>query len=294
MPTPSPIVLTRAQSRALDHAATQQLAIPTILLMEHAAASLLHHTLQLLNAIHASIRTPSASSGTDRDHATNKHAHTTLVILFAGPGNNGGDAYALARLLHLRHIPVLLIPVGPPPAAMSDADINRAIAQRLQLPFLAFNAQTPAALHARISAVTAPSTSTATDTPAAVILVDALLGTGASRPLSPDIAAAATLINELRQTRESTRTLAVDLPTGLDADTGEPLGTSVVPGFAPTPSPAETSAPTIVRADLTVTLAALKPGLLSDAARPYIGRLEVGDIGLPHRFIADFATNSNR
>jgi NAD(P)H-hydrate epimerase len=262
--------------------------------MEHAAASLLHHTLQLLASIRNSIRTPSASAGTESFSTTRTTTHTAnaLIILFAGPGNNGGDAYALARLLHLQHLPVLLIPVGPPPAATSDAAVNRAIAERLQLPFLAFDAQTPAALHTCISAAAAASKGTASVAPAAVILIDALLGTGASRPLSPEIADAVNLINELRQTRENTRTLAVDLPTGLDADTGEPLGTTGIPGSSAAPIAAATARPTIVRADRTVALAALKPGLLADAAGPYIGQLEVGDIGLPNRFIAAFAAAS--
>lgn len=284
-----PITLTRAQSRALDHAATQQLAIPSILLMEHAAASLLRHTLQLLD----SIRTPSAGPGSAP--AANNN---TLILLFAGPGNNGGDAYALARLLHLQHIPLILILVGPLPNPISDAGINRTIAERLELPFIVFDHHTRSALETHISAATAqttkPDTIQSQTSLKRIVIIDALLGTGASRPLSPDIASAVSLINELRQAHHHTRTLAVDLPTGLDADTGEPLGTTAMPDAATPPRTAAPTRPTVVKADLTVTLAALKPGLLANAATPYIGHIEIGDIGLPHHFIAHFAATAQR
>ncbi len=264
--------LTRSQSRTLDHAAASELGIPTILLMEHAAASLEHHTVQLLDSIAPDRHSPTA-------HAPSPTAPPTpdLALIFCGPGNNGGDGYALARRLHLRGISVEIIAVGPPPKPGTDAAINRDIAQRMGLPIRAMTAAPEPARE--LEALLATSRR--------VILIDALLGTGASRPLDPAMSLAVQCINHLRSRHGHTRTLAVDLPTGLDADTGFPLGFQHFPSLSAT-----TAAPGIVRADLTITLAALKPGLVQPHATPYTGMVEVGPIGVPEDYIARFAARA--
>jgi NAD(P)H-hydrate epimerase len=171
-------------------------------------------------------------------------AHSTCgegpVVAFAGPGGNGGDAFAaLALLPHARQRIVYAMDAPEPSAARRDAE-ERARASGVEV--RAFPADEAAAREALSGAVLA---------------LDGLLGTG-SRPepgaaMLPAIAA----LNRL----ERERVLAIDAPTGVDATTGA------------------TSAHA-VRAGATVTLGAPKIGLLLETARPHVGALYVGDIGL--------------
>ncbi len=94
--------------------------------------------------------------------------------------------------------------------------------------------------------------------------VDALLGTGTRGAPRPPLDSAIRAMNQL-----PARRLAVDIPSGLDADHGQP------------------SDPT-VRADLTCTFVAAKPGLVAPLARPYVGQLHCVDIGVPRRLLSQF------
>jgi len=98
------------------------------------------------------------------------------------------------------------------------------------------------------------------------VLVDALLGTGFSGALRPHMAELIAACNALRQSGR--RTVAVDLPSGLDCDSGQP------------------SQPTI-EADVTVTFVAAKPGFLQPAAQPYLGRVRVAGIGTPPELLRE-------
>lgn len=89
------------------------------------------------------------------------------------------------------------------------------------------------------------------------VVVDALFGTGLSRPVEGEAKAAIEAIN-----RSGAWVLSIDIPSGLSADTGETLGLAV-------------------KADVTVTMGRPKTGLLRSQAAPYVGRLEVADIGIP-------------
>jgi NAD(P)H-hydrate epimerase len=93
-------------------------------------------------------------------------------------------------------------------------------------------------------------------------VLDALLGTGRSRPLPDSMRNLLARVKQERERRDSLRIIAVDLPTGLNADTGE-----VDPGT--------------IAADMTITLACPKQGFFFFPGRNYVGELHVGDIGLP-------------
>ena len=93
-------------------------------------------------------------------------------------------------------------------------------------------------------------------------ILDALLGTGRSRPLPDSMRNLLARARQERESRDTVRIVAVDLPTGVNADSGE-----VDPGTVP--------------ADLTITLACPKQGFFFFPARSYIGELYIGDIGLP-------------
>src|SRR5437588_12761951 len=93
-------------------------------------------------------------------------------------------------------------------------------------------------------------------------ILDALLGTGRSRPLPDSMRTLLDRVRQEREKRDTLRIVAVDLPTGLNADTGE-----VDPGA--------------IFADMTITLACPKQGFFFFPGRNYIGELYVRDIGLP-------------
>ena len=215
------LTLTRAQARALDAWAINELGVPGIVLMENAAVAIEE---VLLGPMQVQPDQP--------------------VLIACGPGNNGGDGLALARRLANRSWNTLCVGLlGAPGSYRGDAAINMNIASRLglhQRPLLDALAHQP---------------------PSDLLIVDALFGTGLDRPLVGDAKAAVVCINELAA--DGAQVLAVDVPSGLDADTGEALG-----GIA-------------VRAQATCTLAALKPGLATAQGRAYAGQVFVGDIGVP-------------
>lgn len=159
------------------------------------------------------------------------------ITIFCGPGNNGGDGLAAARHLHNSHARVTIILSGPVRRYAGDAAINLRIAQAIKLP-----------MRVAVGRMKAPPSD---------LIIDSLLGTGLDRPVTGIIAQLIARINA-----QHAPVLAVDIPSGLDADTGRPLGAAI-------------------RATRTITLAGLKVGFLNSDARPYLGRISVGDIGIP-------------
>lgn len=160
------------------------------------------------------------------------------VAVLCGPGNNGGDGLAMARWLHLWGHPVRVWSPRQPDG--DDARANRALAERLGLPLVSLD-----------SALSG-----------AAVVVDALLGTG--QRAAPQ-GAALDGVRACRSARAAgARIVCLDLPTGLHADTGQPLG----------------GADEVVQADLTVTFGFLKPGLLMAPGCALAGEVEVVDIGL--------------
>ena len=151
------------------------------------------------------------------------------VVVLCGPGNNGGDGYVVARLLKRRGWPVMVEALSAPTTA--DA---RAMAARWRGETRPFGAARTADL-----------------------VVDALFGAGLSRPLDKEVAKAA----EALRTRRAP-VVAVDVPSGVDGDTGRLLG-----GVA-------------FRADLTVTFHRRKVGHALEPARSVCGEIVVADIGL--------------
>lgn len=158
------------------------------------------------------------------------------VQLWCGPGNNGGDGLVAARLLHLAGWQVQVRLVGAVQPLPADA------ASALQ------------ALHAAGVPV-----QTGLDDPGnADLVIDALLGLGASRAPAGDLAHAISAIN-----RQDAPVLAVDLPSGLAADTGAWLGDVAV------------------RAQATLSLLTLKPGCFTHRGRDSCGTVWFDALGLP-------------
>jgi len=167
------------------------------------------------------------------------------VGILCGKGNNGGDGLALARRLIIRGVPVRIALLAPVNAVKGEAKLNLTILQKMDGEILQ-NAGRKA-----IADVVAW----------ADILVDALLGVGLSFPLKGTYAFAVELINA-----SGKPVVAVDMPTGINADTGEIMGSAL-------------------RADLTVTMSLLKQGLLLQSGAEYAGKITVADIGIPAQAI---------
>jgi len=220
-------LLDREAVRAVDRESIDRYGIPGLLLMENAARGVADEVERIANT-----------------------ARRRNMTIWCGPGNNGGDGYAAARHLHNRGFDVTIVAVGVP-RPESDAGRNRAICEAMHLPI-----------------ETWAGDSSKTETTDAVlvdaVLVDALLGTGLDRDVEGAIGAAIDRINRLHDAGAAV--IAVDIPSGLDADSGRPLGRAVV-------------------ADATVTFVAAKPGLLAASAARHVGRLSIADIGAPRELI---------
>ena len=162
------------------------------------------------------------------------------IAIFCGLGGNGGDGFVAARHLLDAGYRVTVILVG------KARDINHEAALKNWL-ILEF-------LQDKVSLIEVKDSSTIPQT-SADIVVDALLGTGTKGQLKPPIAQTVEYINSLDAFK-----IAVDVPTGIDSDTGEVLGTAV-------------------KANLTVTFHKEKTGLKK--AKKYVGELTLAEIGLP-------------
>lgn len=167
------------------------------------------------------------------------------VLVLAGPGNNGGDAFVLARLLHDLEARVLVLHTLPKKKYRGETRANLLLAQRLgvDLRLLEPTGSEPLPL-----AGFAPE-----------IVVDGLLGTGLSRGLSPEYRGIVEAVNRLAK---QAFVLSLDIPSGLDGTTGEPR-------------------PNAVLAHATATFEAAKLGLVGPRAAPFVGKLCVRPIGIP-------------
>jgi NAD(P)H-hydrate epimerase len=163
------------------------------------------------------------------------------VAIICGKGNNGGDGLALARRLNIRGVPVRVALLAPFRDVAGEAKVNLSVLQKMNIELVP-NASAPL-----LKEMLAWSD----------IVVDALLGVGLSSPLKGRYADAVELINS-----SGRPVAAVDIPTGIHADTGAVMGAAV-------------------RADLTVTMALLKRGLVLQPGAGHAGVVRVADIGIP-------------
>ena len=231
-------VVTATEMRQIDQDTIEGIGIPGIVLMETAGSAIVR--------------------------AIEQHYQTCQRIgIFAGKGNNGGDGIVIAR--QLAHIgrDVHLFLVSPQENFTGEAQTNLQIAKRLTA---SFGLQTTPKGGLRIEEIltgtgfygtgTVPTTLASCE-----LLIDAILGTGLRGTVRDPIA---TIINAIN--RLPTPVLSVDLPSGLDADTGHPLGTCI-------------------QADRTVTIGLPKRGLLMHPGAELTGKLEIADIGFPAQVV---------
>jgi len=173
------------------------------------------------------------------------------VVICCGRGNNGGDGYVIARHLQNRGFAVEIISTCPLDQLQGDARINADVAAKGALPITI--ATEPAHWQAYTNRLRA-----------AAWIVDALLGTGFTGTLRQPYLAAIESVNS--SLGNGARVLSVDVPSGLDVDTGFP-------------------ASACIKADVTATFVAMKRGFFEQAARPFLGNVEIVEIGLPRRLL---------
>ncbi|GAA4422989.1 NAD(P)H-hydrate epimerase [Bremerella cremea] len=172
------------------------------------------------------------------------------VLICCGPGNNGGDGYVIARQLDLHQVPVKVALFCSRERVQGDAAINFKILTASDIEILDVSDE-PLCESFRAALAEADW------------VVDAMLGTGVTSPPREPIASAIRAINA-----SPAKVLAIDIPSGLDCDTGEPHD------------------PTI-EADLTATFVTPKIGYETAAAQKCLGELHVIDIGTPQKMLRE-------
>lgn len=233
-----PQYLTREQSQRIDRLATDRLGIPSIVLMENAG----------INATDIATGMLEATQG-------NK------VAIICGGGNNGGDGFVIARHLHNAGRKVVVYLAADPASIKDDAAIHFEICQRINIKIMRVD-------DLQSLQEQSPHWSSAD------VLIDALLGTGydSTRGLRPHAAAVINAINNASANKSNDASgplvLAIDLPSGLDCDTGE-------------------SADPTVRADATVTFVARKTGFDTASAAQVLGEIFLAGIGVPPALVDD-------
>ncbi len=156
------------------------------------------------------------------------------VVVVAGSGNNGGDGLDVARLLHIAGVKVTILNVGNPDHASEEHQVQDRICQYYKI----------------------PQTSDLNVLKDASLIVDALFGIGIDRPVEGNYAAAIEAINN-----SDAVVVAVDMPSGINTDTGEVMGVAV-------------------NATVTVTFAINKVGLTKGTGKEHAGRVVVAsDMG---------------
>jgi NAD(P)H-hydrate epimerase len=171
------------------------------------------------------------------------------VVICCGKGNNGGDGFVIARYLDNRNIPVHVLLFARPEDLTGDAAVNYQIISRSGLPVEVYAGEAWDEKALQL------------DLAKAEWILDALFGTGLTGPVRKPLDRVISAINA-----GQAHVLAVDIPSGLDCDTGQPLGPTV-------------------RAEHTVTFVAEKKGFAQPSAKEWIGQVHVVDIGAPRRLL---------
>ena len=228
-------LVTAKEMKALDVQAQNDYAMPGILLMDNAAQAVAEAVHEALTALEGE-----------------------RVVIFCGGGNNGGDGLGAARWLQSYGVSVRAFVVG---AALDAVQGDAA----LELAMFTKAGGRVEALSTEDDWVLAELAASKAD-----VLVDALLGTGFHGELEGDVLRACELLNKSEK-----YILAVDVPTGVNADNGAVSENAV-------------------RADHTVTMALVKTGLLLYPGREYCGDIELADISMPVKLVEEYQSDKYR
>jgi NAD(P)H-hydrate epimerase len=218
-------ILSAEAMREVDRIAIEELGIPSLVLMENAAIGVV-------------------------DAIGEVYEDAESAAIFCGPGNNGGDGLAIARHLTVRGYDVQVFLAAAPRGMRGDAEVQLGICRRQGLAI-------------RDVATENDVVQALEEAREADLVVDALFGTGLSKPLEGLLADLVDGLNDLPVPR-----VAVDLPSGLNGSRWEPLGPHLW-------------------ADLTVTFAAPKIAHVFPPASEAAGELVVTDLGIPPELVEE-------
>jgi ADP-dependent NAD(P)H-hydrate dehydratase / NAD(P)H-hydrate epimerase len=205
--------------------------VPPNVLMEHAGLAIARHIHRLVGNV----------AGRD-------------IVVLAGPGNNGGDGLVAAR--HLRDWGARVCVYLPVKRKDSDKNLHL-VKERIIRIVLADDDKKYAVLRNALSS--------------ADVVIDAIFGTGRLRPISGAIKDILNRVRDEKKARPSMRIVAVDLPSGVDSDSGA-------------------ADPSTLAADMTITLGYPKIGLFYSPGSELIGELVIADIGIPSSLGKNIAT----
>ena len=222
--------LTRDEVRELDRRAIDGFGVPGIVLMENAGRGCAELLMRLNPA-----RAPA--------------------VILCGPGNNGGDGFVIARHLDNAGWPVKVHVVARHNRQAGDADVNFDLLYTCGIEFTQYRPDYFDQPHRELFLRQYEK---------AGWVVDALFGNGLTRALGTPFDWLTEVVNA-----SGKPVLAVDIPSGLDCDTGEPLGPCV-------------------RATHTATFVAPKRGFLNPASKAWTGEVHVIDIGAPRVLVDEY------
>jgi len=227
--------VTASEMRELDRRAIEEFGVPGVVLMENAGRGAAEAALRMLE-------------DADRERPT---------VLVCGKGNNGGDAYVVARHLHGHGRPVEVFLTHEPEAIRGEARTNLEILLKTQgIPVRSLSDEDEYGRLVDLLGCTP-------------LIVDGLLGTGLVRTVAAPFDRIIGLVND-----PGRPVLSLDVPSGLDSDTGQILGVSV-------------------QATTTVTFALPKRGLLVGKGPQVAGKLILVEIGMPRDLLAPYTRGAD-
>ncbi len=247
-------LVTAQEMKEIDKLAIEKYGVPGLVLMDAAAKQVADAVVDLLkdaaSAEHASV------AGVSKACAAS--SQLGKVVVLCGGGNNGGDGFGAARWLMSYGVEVKVFLIGT-----SEDKITGDAASELAM----FKAA-----GGRLSTVAADEDWLTTELALerASVVVDAILGTGFAGELRPPAKRACQLMNELAR-----HVVAVDVPTGVNADDGSACADAV-------------------QANVTVTMALPKTGLLLYPGKRLCGSIVVANIGMPSQLVNDFPSHKYR
>lgn len=215
-------ILTAAQMQRIDRLTTERWGVPSLTLMENAGGSVV-------------------------DFLAHRFAPLSeqQILILCGRGNNGGDGFVVARRLREGGLKPQVVLLADPVGLRGDAAVNFERLAASGMPEVAKDLAAWQRLRPTFAGTT--------------LVVDAILGTGLAKPLEGFLLE---VVRDLKSSFHEARVVAVDLPTGISADTGELIGECV-------------------RADASVTFTAAKMAHVFPPACEYVGQWVVRPIGTP-------------
>lgn len=222
-------VVNSNEMREIDRYTIDNIGIPGIVLMENAAMAVVSETIQLIRKC-------------------------KKIVICCGIGNNGGDGFAIARILKCNNIDVSIVIIGDTSKIKGDAKINYDIARKLDINIFEYSSEEK---QQNVENILENSD----------VIFDSIFGTGLCREITGKYLEIINIINKVNAYK-----IAVDIPSGLNANTGHVLGACIL-------------------ADKTISFCLPKVGLLLYPGLGYVGDLIIADIGIPNRSLERIESN---